>query len=214
MECKIDGCDNEVSTYHSHGVCNKHYMRYWRYGTYELTRVGKKKYRLTNPDGYQKIHVGTHYLPTSNGYIYEHRKVVFDMYGVNLPNCELCGKETNWETCVIDHKDDDVSNNSPSNLRPVCDWCNTSRGIRKQVHEYYPATSLTVDGKTMTANEWSRQPGIMVSNTTIIARKRAGYSDYDAVYGPKKTHNYSMTKDAQRKREKAKLKQKLKELDK
>jgi hypothetical protein len=204
MKCIIDGCENDVLIYKNKVLCQKHYIRFYRYGTYDLTRIGKKKYRLVNPSGYQRILVGEHCLPTHNGYIYEHRKVVFDMYGVNLPDCELCGKATIWETCVIDHKDNDVSNNSPENLRPVCDWCNTSRGVRKEAYAYYPDTSITLDGNTMTANEWSRQPGVKVCGGTIIKRKRDGASDYDAIYGEKKTHNGSMTKDAQRKREKAK----------
>lgn len=204
MKCSIEGCINDA-VYLAKCVCQKHYFRFMRYGTYELKRTGTRKYRITNSGGYQKLFKPSHPLATKGGYVYEHRMVVYEKYGVNLPDCELCGKKTNWESCVIDHKDDDVTNNSIDNLRPVCDWCNTSRGIRKEAYAYYPETSITIDGKTMTANEWSRHPGVVVSRVTIIARKKAGASDYDAVFGKKKTHNKSMTKDSIRKREKAKV---------
>ncbi len=212
MKCSVDGCNNEVLAYRTQGVCQKHYFRFRRYGTYDLTKKGKIKYRLTNPDGYQRLYEPTHPLSTKGGYVYEHRMVVYDKYGVDLPDCELCGNKTDWNTCVIDHKDDDVTNNFPDNLRPVCNWCNTSRGIHKEAYVYYPGTSITLDGKTMTASEWARQPGVVVSRVTIIARKRSGASDYDAVYGKKKTHNGSMTKDSKRKREKAKSPSQVRQL--
>lgn len=127
MDCVIPECDRSAD-YKKQQVCQKHYFRFMRNGSYEPRQ---RKYRIQNPAGYQKLSESNHPLANKDGYVYEHRFVVYNHYGTDLPSCELCGKATDWETCHIDHKDNDVSNNLLGNLRPVCRPCNTMRGSIK-----------------------------------------------------------------------------------
>lgn len=131
MKCKVNGCDNECKHYPGKGVCQKHYFRMMRYGTYELTKRGKRKDRTKNSKGYQMINFPDHPLVMANGFVYEHRKVIYDRYGDTLPPCEICGKEVTWKTAHIDHIDEVVDNNSDSNLRVLCRACNV---MRSRVH--------------------------------------------------------------------------------
>ncbi|SOQ10381.1 hypothetical protein CFBP1573P_03056 [Pseudomonas syringae pv. persicae] len=41
----------------------------------------------------------------------------------------------------------------------------------------------------LTAEQWARDPRVLVSGATIRARKRAGKSDFDALFAAKITHN-------------------------
>lgn len=182
--CKIDGC-NRVSAYKEQDVCQKHYFRFMRYGTYELNR--KRKYRLSNPAGYQSIFEPKHPLAQKSGYVYEHRFIVFNEYGYNLPDCELCGKPTRWDTCHIDHIDEDVTNNILKNLRPVCRPCNTNRG-RKPEHTYNHHHCISYKGKSGTAKFWASQNGVDVTGATIVSRLQRGMTVEDALFSEKKTH--------------------------
>jgi len=78
MECFIEGCNRE-SYYKVRDVCLMHHTRFRRHGKYESTRV--RKYRLTNPSGYQKLNKPDHPLVNADGYIYEHRYQIFKKYG-------------------------------------------------------------------------------------------------------------------------------------
>jgi len=190
MKCKVEGCDRECKHYPGKGICQMHYFRMMRYGTYETTKVGKRKERTENDMGYQMLHRPDHPLAMANGSVYEHRAVVYERYGEVLPDCELCGKRLTWETAHIDHIDEDVRNNHDSNLRPLCNPCNTLRGRYKYPeHLRKGRIALTFEGETKTANEWARDPRVSVTNTTITRRKREGMSDYDCLFAPKITHN-------------------------
>ena len=115
--------------------------------------------------------------------MWEHRTIVYARYGDTLPPCELCGKRVTWETVHIDHEDENPANNDPKNLRPLCRGCNVSRPLRSN------SKNLTIDGITKTAASWSRDPRVCVCYATILKRKAAGASDFDALFGGKKTHN-------------------------
>lgn len=187
MKCKIEGCERDAM-YQAQCVCQKHYFRFMRYGTYDLSAPIKRKMRISNPAGYQKLYEPEHPLAGHDGYVYEHRKVVFDKYHRVLPDCEICGKPTNWETCHIDHKDNDVTNNNHENLRPLCNACNTRRFYPEQ-HTIKGRRSVTFEGVTKTPQEWSRDERVNVCGAQIALRMMSGMSDYDALFSPKKTHN-------------------------
>lgn len=187
MKCKIEGCDRE-SDYIEQQVCQKHYFRMMRYGTYELTTHGKRQERSHNGRGYQMLHLPDHPLAMVNGAVYEHRKVIYEKYGEVLPDCELCGKSLNWKIVHIDHIDEVVTNNEESNLRPLCVACNTRRS-KPPEYTRKDAVPVTYLGETKTANEWARDPRVDVSNTTIVRRKKQGMSDYDCLFTAKITHN-------------------------
>lgn len=182
--CVIDGCDRDVM-YPSRGICQMHYFRHMRTGSYER-KERSRKLRLENPAGYQKLLKPEHPLADSHGYVYEHRFVVYEAIGEDMGGCAICGKAITWKTCHIDHIDENVRNNAPSNLRATCRWCNTSRG-RKAEHEYDYATGITMDGVTMTPTEWARQSCAAVNAATIRRRFKAGWPPRDAICTPSKT---------------------------
>ena len=185
MKCKVDGCDRDAS-YQAAQVCQKHYFRFMRNGTYDLKK--QRKYRTQNPAGYQKLYEPDHPLAEKGGDVYEHRFIVYNHYGETLPDCEICGKPTNWETCHIDHIDCDVTNNNISNLRPLCNACNTRRDY-PDFHSIKGRLAVTFDGITQTPTEWARDSRINVCGGQIKRRIDAGMSVEDALFSAKKTHN-------------------------
>mgnify|MGYP003651492185 CR=1 FL=1 len=190
--CKVEGCER-ISMYKADDVCQKHYFRYMRNGTY--SKVKKRAEQLAHSNGYILTHDPDHPLAQESGYIYEHRKVAYEKYGVSLPDCELCDVACDWElyTTHIDHKDKDKSNNSPENLRPLCNSCNIGRTIKSYDSDNYYL--LTHNGETKTATAWARSDGVDVSRGTIVNRKRKGMTDYDCLFLAKKTHNKSTKRD-------------------
>jgi hypothetical protein len=193
--CKVEGCGRSIK-YRAAQLCQKHYFRVRRNGHTELLTTIKKRetghsrqYRITMPGkGYQRLYEPTHPLRDSSGYVSEHRKVVYDRYGECLPDCEICGKPTNWATCHIDHIDEDVKNNCQDNLRPLCAGCNTWRNM-PPAHTMCGRLAITYDGETKTAYEWSCDQRVNASHATIKRRKLSGMSDYDSLFAEKLTHN-------------------------
>lgn len=188
MKCKVNGCDKDAM-YKEQQVCQMHYFRYMRNGDYEIHR--SRKYRISNPAGYQKIYEPCHELADSTGYVYEHRFVSYVKNNGIIDGCEICGKKITWETCHIDHVDTDVTNNKPDNLRQLCSGCNVFRG---HTAESMGNMMLTVNGKTLTPSAWARMNGVEVTSSTIRRRKLSGMSDYDAIFAPRKTHHNTKTK--------------------
>ena len=195
MKCHVEGCGRDAR-YKTAQLCQKHYFRIRRNDSIETVLEKKKREtgitrqpRVTMPGkGYQRLYDPAHPLADTQGYVSEHRKIVYARYGDVLPGCELCGVAVNWETVHIDHIDRDVKNNAPDNLRPLCRNCNTRRDM-PPAHTFSHTHALTFDGKTDTAAGWARDPRIKVDRKTIVMRKQAGMSDHDALFAPKLTHN-------------------------
>lgn len=185
MKCSIGNCEKEA-TRRKKTLCEMHYYRMRRTGSYEVM-PRKRKYRRANPAGYQMLHIPDHPLVNNNGYVYEHRYVVYEKYGDMLPDCDLCGAKLTWSSCHIDHIDKDVTNNIPSNLRPLCQRCNMTWNATPYT-ERANTISLTYKGETKTAAAWSRDDRVNVSHNTILRRKHQGMSDEDALFSPKITH--------------------------
>lgn len=195
MKCKIDGCDRNAQ-YKTAQLCQMHYFRIRRNGTVEKVLERKKRLighsrqpRIVMPGkGYIRLYEPSHPLADTQGYVSEHRKVVYSRMGESLNCCELCGKPVTWKDVHIDHIDKNVQNNSPENLRPLCRPCNTFR-------DYPPQTSIsgrisvTYNNETKTPEEWSRHPGVVVGGHVIRHRIAAGMSVEEALFSPKKTHN-------------------------
>ena len=127
--CCVDGCDREVM-YKADKLCQKHYFRNMRNGTFDIIRTNK--YRIFTPNGYSKVYEPSCELVNHNGYVFEHR-LVYWKNKQNVSNCEICNKEISWETVHIDHKDNNRLNNDISNLRPLCNGCNTQRPKRDKI---------------------------------------------------------------------------------
>lgn len=210
MKCKIDGCGRECR-YIAQQVCQKHYFRMMRYGTYDLTKAGKGKVFTKNAKGYVMVKSPSHPLVMANGYIYEHRKVIYEKYGEYLPPCELCGKAVDWHSVHIDHKDEVVSNNDENNLRVLCNACNVMRSrIHIPSHTRRKNHAVTYNGVTKTPAEWSRDQRVNIAGRTIIYRLNKGMIVEQALFGEKATHKSKKANGYQPKY--GEYQQKLKEL--
>lgn len=180
MKCKIDGCGRE-SMYKEKQLCQMHYFRIMRNGNTDL-KVITRKYRSQNPAGYQRLFEPTHALANVDGYVYEHRFIVFNKYGHDLPDCEICGKPTDWSTCHIDHKDEDVTNNNIDNIRPVCRGCNTGRTERSTIKKF------DFMGDKYSVTELSKIKGVTVGRHMLKMRLDRGMTVKDALFTPNLTH--------------------------
>lgn len=186
MKCKIDGC-NRDSVYLKQRVCQKHYFRFMRYGKYDLT-MKPRKYRIIHSSGYHMIYEPKHPLAQSNGYVYEHRKIIFEKYGHELPNCQLCGKATSWKPYFthIDHINKDPSDNREGNLRVLCNACNSQRDV--DVLQRKNVTTINYNGESKSAFQWAKHPDAQRCGSAILRKIRNGCTPYEAIFSANKTH--------------------------
>lgn len=188
--CSVDGCTKKAN-YKSEMLCQMHYFRRMRNGSFELRQTKYQKNGFyQHAGGYKVLMIPGHPLAQNDGSIFEHRVVVFGLVGWNIPPCSFCGADSDWfsRKTHIDHIDKDRSNNAPENLRVLCNPCNTGR-TKRDFSSYEHCGAVTVNGVTKTPTEWSREDGVNVTGATIERRISVGYTHYDAVYGEKKTHN-------------------------
>lgn len=184
--CFIDDCDRETM-YKKRDLCQMHYFRFMRNGTYDT--VITRKYRRSNPKGYQLLFEPNHVLSQSGGYVYEHRYVLYNYRGIFIKNCDKCGKDWSWDDIYkshVDHIDEDVTNNNIHNLRPLCNACNTSRG-KKPCHELDHCHAIEYKGVTKTPSAWSRESFVSVCGHSIKRRIDSGWTVEDALKKPSRT---------------------------
>lgn len=190
-KCKVAGCDRQAM-YKSQMVCQMHYFRMMRTGSYE--KKGRSL-RTHNAKGYQMLYLPKHPLAMKNGYVYEHRVVMHQLHGDNPMNCNKCRRTIDWSTVHVDHVNENVKDNSPENLRFLCNGCNVMRTRKHQKeHTKKRRVGITCNGITLTATEWSRMPNVKISRGTISRRIKNGSSPYDAIYGEKETHRSTLPK--------------------
>lgn len=98
--------------------------------------------------GYRMLTGQTHPL-AKNGEVLEHRKVLYDVIGPGPHACHWASRygceqfELDWSggtRLVVDHLDDDPTNNSLENLVPSCTKCNSSR------EQYEKVIRLALEG--------------------------------------------------------------------
>jgi len=130
-KCIVPDCKNPKA-YRS-GLCNTCYYRLQRTGT--LARR-TPRHRTIGTNGYVRISHSAHPLATSEGWVYEHRLVLYDAIGEGPHNCHWCKTPVLWikglcrkGSLVPDHLDGDKTNNTLSNLVPACNPCNSNRGL-------------------------------------------------------------------------------------
>lgn len=88
-------------------------------------------------------HIGSHgYRQFSDGTL-EHRRILLAQIGPGVHPCHWCEIPVEWldgaktapGALVVDHVDEDKTNNAPSNLVPSCCRCNARRSSRTLVRD-------------------------------------------------------------------------------
>lgn len=129
--CELETCDKP-----SPGMqyCPMHLERLKRNGNFEL----QDRTRHFHVNGYVRIKREGHRLAQQDGWVYEHRVVLFEKIGPGDHPCHWCGTVVTWERTypehadglVVDHIDEEPANNDPANLVPSCSVCNFQRSSR------------------------------------------------------------------------------------
>ena len=137
VTCSVVGCGRPSKSW---GLCNTHNERRRRTGAVQAD-VPVGKYEAAVPTatghGYLRRYAPDHVLANGSGFVYEHRKVLFDLIGYGPHLCRWCDAPVNWSHCrvpakdptalTVDHLDSDGTNNDPDNLVPSCHPCNFGR---------------------------------------------------------------------------------------
>lgn len=196
MQCVIENCRRTVR-YKDRGICQMHYFRFMRNGSYDLKTERRpspkrpRKDRYVDPKGYVVVWAEGHPLANKRGLVRENRRVYHDEVDSSPTSCLLCSEPINWKTLHIDHIDNNTGNNDKHNLRALCRSCNVFRG---HTAESMGKHILEVDGVRMDAMAWARCAGVELSGHTILCRFKGGMSAKDAIFSPRKTHQNTRTK--------------------
>lgn len=124
--CTIDGCGKPPRS-RTAEWCEMHYGRWRRNGHPE--RLHRWPERRKTDRGYVLIGRSTHPLANAQGWVYEHRVVLYDQHQGRCPTgCEWCGEPFgSWADVHADHLNYDRGDNRPENLRCACRSCNIGR---------------------------------------------------------------------------------------
>lgn len=187
-DCKICGAPARSK---NSDLCEKHYMRWYRKGTYDLE---PKSTGYIQSGGYKMVPAKGHPLRVGkkSNFEYEHRIVYYDAHGAGPFQCKWCDATVTWNDLHIDHLDDSKTNNDVSNLAATCPTCNQARGREKQRKTMVAKVGRLFEYKGVqeTAGHWAQKAGI--SRNSFLWRIKNGWSVEDAVetprgkYGPKK----------------------------
>lgn len=122
-----------------------------------------------------------HPLAHRRGIVREHRVVLYDKIGDGTHQCHWCKKEVVWHTLtnilpdslLADHLDGDINNNSPENLVPSCNKCNSKRtvGIKDGEVVYVDGSGRRYRGKINTCKHCLEE---YVAPDTPSTRKSRG----------------------------------------
>lgn len=123
--CAVHKCGNVVVS-RNNPHCDKHFGRLRRGADMYNDRVIGQRY--TTAAGYVVNTNSSHPLSGRDKRVYEHRQKAYDAHGGQCPSCFWCGKSLSWDTSVVDHLDENKSNNNPDNLVVACNVCNRARG--------------------------------------------------------------------------------------
>jgi hypothetical protein len=125
IKCKSTWCDKKANRIAS-GWCEACYISARRNNGEPKQKV--YLYKHTTPAGYVKLYKPNHPLVDSNGFVFEHRYVMYESFNGKCNNCIWCNKDLSWDKVVIDHLNENKSDNRLSNLAFSCNNCNRARG--------------------------------------------------------------------------------------
>jgi len=179
-QCIADNCSLKPRSAKAK-YCETHYYRVRRNGSLDL----KNKNTKWQVEGrYIRIKADSHPITNKDGWIYEHRYVLYNHIGAEGIECYLCGKSLNWANLHVDHVDCDIHNNNIANLKPSCPQCNMGRGIEKMKSTARKnGRTLELDGRQMCISEWAIELGI--TRQSILNRINSGWSMKDVLTKPK-----------------------------
>jgi 5-methylcytosine-specific restriction endonuclease McrA len=124
VQCSTPECSGRA-TRKSYGLCEACYYQRRRTGS---TKRQPARYTYQRKDGYVMVKSPDHPLSTRDGWVFEHRKVAFDLRSGVVGPCHWCGNLLTWRSAVIDHLNEDRADNSEDNLVITCSRCNRIRG--------------------------------------------------------------------------------------
>lgn len=131
VSCSAPDCKNKATRVGS-GLCENCYYRKRRTGSTDRPQI---KGRYLTGSGYVKLLVPTHPLSDTKGLVSEHRKVMHDHTGGGDVPCHWCEDILSWSVhyrspnaVVIDHLNENKSDNRLSNLVCSCTRCNRALG--------------------------------------------------------------------------------------
>lgn len=123
--CLVDGCDKLCRSKNSK-YCERHYYRKRRGN--DPACDPHYGYRSKTSAGYTILRAATHPLATTNKSVAEHRVVMYEKFDGECPACYWCGMALSWKTAVVDHLNENKSDNRSENLVVSCNKCNFARG--------------------------------------------------------------------------------------
>lgn len=141
--CCVNGCDKPSRSPGNGVMCEMHYARTRRTGNTEI--IKQQKQRAPHSFGYITMTDRDHPLASKGGYLYTHRKLLFDRIGWGKHTCHWCGCVVEWMpgektkkgAIVVDHLNGNKKDNNDYNLVPSCHQCNATRGLfQKWVREH------------------------------------------------------------------------------
>jgi hypothetical protein len=122
--CSVHKCKNPA-TRTGGRLCETHYYRERRTGSLDRSPI-VGRYEVGS--GYVLLLDPKHPLAGSNGHVYEHRYVAYEVRNGVCEPCFWCGTPLNWSDAVVDHLNEVKDDNSPGNLVIACNPCNRARG--------------------------------------------------------------------------------------
>lgn len=169
--CSVERCKSAANRV-GHVLCEKHYMRKRRHGSFHKKSTLKHK-NLTHTGGYVLIHAPNHPLRKSSNRLYEHRVVYYDAHGAGPFKCNWCDAELTWDDLHIDHLNDVVTDNRIENLVASCPVCNVARGRNKMIatRRAQSTRRYKAHGKDMCLSEWARYLGISTASINYRIKK-------------------------------------------
>lgn len=175
-QCRQPGCNNHARSVRS-GLCEKHYYRLRRRGTFLLKGDEAPPPReVRHSEGYVIEYLPSHPLwGEVHGRVYQHRRVFFDNYGKGPHPCHWCGKTLHWDEMDVDHVNAVRDDNEPANLVASCRSCNVKRGCASmtEIHRARSKNKITFMGETLTEGQWAGRIGI--SRQSLRSRLAAGW---------------------------------------
>lgn len=130
--CTAPGCSKPARSARA-DYCPMHYHRLYRHGSLDA-KASRSRATASHGRRYRTEFDPDHPLAMRNGYVYRHRKVLYDLIGPGEHACHWCGATVRWAPkgtpgmLVPDHVNGYGDDNRPENLVPSCMGCNTARG--------------------------------------------------------------------------------------